>query len=60
MPKLLQFLREVFFKLGCFFFFFFLLLTLVKIAFDFSIDFDRVNVLDSQYFHAYCEKIKVF
>lgn len=59
MPKLLQFLREVFFKLGCFFFFF-LLLTLVKIAFDFSIDFDRVNVLDSQYFHAYCEKIKVF
>lgn len=59
MPKLLQFLREVFFKLGCFGFFF-LLLTLVKIAFDFSIDFDRVNVLDSQYFHAYCEKIKVF
>ena len=41
--------------------FFFLHLTLVKkIAFDFSIDFDGINVLDPQYFHAYCEKIKVF
>ena len=59
MPNLLQFLREVFFKLGCVFFF--LRLTLVKkIAFDFSIDFDGINVLDPQYFHAYCEKIKVF
>ena len=46
--------------LGFFVFVFSLLVLVKKIAFDFSIDFDGVNVLDPQYFHAYCEKIKVF
>lgn len=41
-------------------FYFFLLALVKKIAFDFSINFDGVNVLDKQYFHVYCEKIKVF